>query len=331
MTTPQLIMWFAIGALGLIGSALFSGLETGIYTLNRIRLHVLAHAGQPNATVLQRLIHHPNRLLGTLLFGNNIANYMASVAITALLADAGRTDAQIVVINAVILTPLLFVFGEVLPKDLFRSHTDTATYPFARPLFVTQRLLTWTGLLPLVDGFTALLNRIIGTRAGFGRTLHPRRVVTELFRESAGQGLISDYQSDMIDRVLQHTHMRVADVMIPWNQVVTLRTGQPLQSITDLAARVTHSRIPALDAHGTFQGVVDVIDALLKDADPAIPIDSLIQPVPTIQHDHPLPDALDTLQQKQAPMAIVMRDHHPAGLVTLKDLVEPIIGDIEIW
>jgi len=330
MSTWQIIMWYAIGATGLIGSALFSGLETGIYTLNRVRLHLLTHAGQASAALIQRLVNRPNRLLGTLLFGNNIANYMASMAITALLS-AHYSDWQIVAINAAILTPLLLVFGEVLPKDVFRSYTDTITYPFARPLDICQRILMVTGLLPLIDGFTALLHRIIGDQSGFGRALHPRRVVTELFRESAGQGLISAYQSDMIDRVLHHSQMRVSDVMVPWAEVRTTSKGESVQSLVAQADRVSHTRIPALDSTGRVRGVVNVIDALLLEPGEAASIDALIEPAPQVNVEDLLPDVLDILQSQQASLAIVMQGDTPAGLITLKDLVEPIIGDIEIW
>jgi len=332
MTPLQLTLWYLAALVGMAGSAVFSGLETGIYSLNRIRLHMLAHVPRSNAAVLEKLIEKPNRILGTLLVGNNMVNYLASVAIGTILADAGYEGWSQVVINAAILMPLLFVFGEVLPKDFFRSHTDRITPTFARPLRWLQRMLTAVGMLPMIDGISYLVHRVThGPRATL-RITHPRRIVTELMREGVGHGVISQYQSAMIDRVLELQRVRVGDVMKPWSKATTVRITQPPEAVWALADRVSYTRAPLIDASGKPVGLIDLYDVLRHDPADCPPLTDLAQPLVELPPNIPLSDALRRCQHQRASMALIVDEKkRPLGLVTTKELVEPIIGEIDVW
>ncbi|MBI1375592.1 MAG: DUF21 domain-containing protein [Phycisphaera sp.] len=331
MSTLELVIWWSAAVLGMLGSAMFSGLETGAYTLNRVRLHVLAHDSRSGAALLERMILRPNRLLGTLLIGNNIANYVASLAIGALLIDAGYEGWKQVAINAAVLTPLLFVFGEVLPKDLFRSHADHLTVPFARPLRALQFVLTYTGMLPMIGLMSALLRRRLGSREVPMHMLHPRRVVTQLIREGVGHGVISPYQSNMIDRVLEMGHLKVRDVMVPWSEAAVLRTTQPPEAVWAMADRVTYARLPLVDPDGKVVGVIDVQELLQRDPDTCPPLTELAKPIPRIPGTVNLRSALGKLQEHRVSIGLVVSHDAPIGLVTTKELVEPIVGELDVW
>ncbi|QNN23442.1 DUF21 domain-containing protein [Planctomycetales bacterium ZRK34] len=333
MTPMQLAMWYVAATAGLAGSAMFSGLETGIYTINRIRLHMLAHVPRSNAAVLETLIAKPNRVLGTLLVANNTANYLASLAVGAVLDDAGYQGWSQVAINAAILMPMLFVFGEVLPKDFFRSHTDTITPPFARPLLWGQRLLTWIGLLPLIDGVGWLVQRIMsGSKSTTLRIMHPRRTVTELIKEGIGHGVISPYQSAMIDRVLELQRMTVRDVIQPWAKATLIRTTQPAEAVWAIADRVPYTRAPLVGPDGQPIGILDLYEVLRHDPATCPPLKELADPLVHLLPDMPLAEALRTCQQQRASMAVILdAAGKPLGLVTTKELVEPIIGEIDVW
>ncbi len=328
MIDVETILWYAAAATGMAGSALFSGLETGIYTLNRVRLHVRAHTAGSRADVLQRMTARPNRLLGTLLVGNNLANYLASYAVAILLSSAGHEGWAQVGINALILTPLLFVFGEVLPKDLFRRHADRLVYPMARPLAWMQVILR--PFLVLIGAISTLLQRLFNQET-LSMAAHPRRVVTELLKEGVGHGLISAYQSDMIDRVLRAGKLNVRHVMVPWEKVTTAQTKQPPEAIWSLADRVPYARWPLLDEHSFCVGYLDVIQLLKLEEATCPPLLELAQPIIRIDPDTSLHDAMLHLQLQRAPMALVVAKKQPIGLVTIKDLVEPIVGELEAW
>lgn len=331
MTLTETLLWYLAALIGLGGSAICSGLETGIYTLNRIRLHVLAHIPRPDAVALDELLRDPNSLLGTLLISNNVFNYLATLAIAALLEAAGYVGWWQVAINAAILTPLLFVFGEVVPKDLFRSHTDRLTYYFAAPLRWTQRLLTFTGILPLLRLVSRAIRHVLKAKDVPMSMLHPRRVVTQLMREGVGHGVISPYQSDMIERVLELGRLTVEDVMTPWHQVHALRTTHGTEQVWQIANRVPHTRMPLLDERGKVVGVVHVEDVLREGGEPAPPAAKFAGPVVEIRPESSLRAALLQMQHKRVSLAVVVDRGRPVGIVTIKDLVEPIVGELDVW
>lgn len=317
-------------AIGLAGSAVYSGLETGIYTLNRVRLQIRHNENKTAARILQRLVHQPIALLSTLLIGNNLTNYMGTASLAVILQHSGLDSWQVVFVNIIVITPLLLIFGEVLPKDLFSAHSDQLTYPFARFLDLSRRLFWWCGLLPLTATFNKLLSRLLGIdhmRTPF----HPRRQVELLVKESVGYGLLSDEQSAIFGRVLELGSRTVADEMIPWDQVATVRDDHDPSIMWDLAHRTSHARFPAVDASGAVQGIISVYDALVHDKGACPPLRQLMMPAVTLDATTPLRTALTTLQTKHKALAVVTNQDKPVGVVTIKDLVESITGELTSW
>jgi CBS domain containing-hemolysin-like protein len=328
--TLTLTIWLLVCLVGLTLSALFSGLETGAYSVNRVRLHVRSHHGDRAARQLSALLHRPTTLLATLLIGNNIANYMGTAGVTVLLESGDMTQWQVVLANVLIVTPVLFVFGETLPKDLFGAYADRLMYRFAPMLRFCRVLFTWTGLLPLIELFGAAVGAVLRMpRAGMA--FHPRRYMTMLVREGVGEGLLSDEQSVIVERVLQLSSRRVRDVMVRWANVKTVRVSDPPSVLWDLAHQTRYSRFPVIDAAGKIVGVVHLYDALLHERTSCPPIKELMQPPTTLDANLPLRDCLTRLQQSHLPLAVVVQNGQPVGAVTVKDLIEPITGELARW
>ncbi|MHC4976026.1 MAG: CNNM domain-containing protein, partial [Planctomycetota bacterium] len=147
----ELLFWSLIALVGVLLSALMSGTETGIYCVNRVKLKVRSQRkGEAMLQRLEREIDSTTRAVASLLIGNNIANYMGSLGIAAILATMALSDAEAIALNALVLTPILFVFGETLPKELFRSNADRLMPRLAPMLLLLRWLLTITLVLPLV-------------------------------------------------------------------------------------------------------------------------------------------------------------------------------------
>jgi len=330
VTATQTILWSAAVVLGFIGSALFSGLETGAYRLNRVRLQNLAHQGHPAARTLLRLLRQPTILLSTLLIGNNLMNYLGTAGLTVLFESRGLNEWEMVALNLILVTPLLFVFGETLPKDLFGAHSDRLMYPLAPFLEGSRRLFTILLLVPLIDAVTRAIFRLRGEKRG-ATAFHPRRQVELLVKEGVGHGLISDEQEAIVERALSISERTVADEMIPWPKVHTLKLSDAPAVIWTLTEKTRRARFPVVDDHGRVTGVLHVMDALRHGRDHCPPIAQLQRPALTLNAKTRLRTALRHLQQSHAALAIVTHSDQPAGIVTIKDLVEPITGELRQW
>jgi len=331
MSSTMLILWSVLAVIGFAGSAMYSGLETGAYSLNRIRLHVLMHRGDRAANILHNLIKHPTVLLTTLLIGNNITNYLGTAAMGVVIESRGLSDWEAILLNTLIVTPVLFVVGETLPKDLFAAHSDRLMYRLAPVLSISRGVFYYTGLTPLISLFSGLMMKAIG-RDPRVSAFHPRRQVGLLVREGVGYGLLTHEQSAIVDRVLDLAGRTVQEEMTTWTGVDKIRLNDSPAMIRRLAQRTAHSRVPVLDKNGAVAGVLNLNQALVHDAGDCPQIGELMTPAESVAQNLSVRDALSALQQQAAGFAVVTgRRGEPVGIITIKDLIEPITGDLARW
>ena len=330
MTTEMLVVWCVVMALGFVGSALFSGMETGCYRLNRVRLFVRAGRKDKPAVMLDRLVHRPETLLGTLLIGNNLANYMGTAALGTLLATAALEGWQVVVINTLLVSLLLLIFGETLPKNLFAAHADRLMYPLARLLVVLRWVFTLTLILPVVAALSRLAVRLFG--GANTRAISPRRRVAEMVRRGAGYGLLSDEQTQLAQRALALSSRSVDAEATAWPDVQTLGTQQTVADLIALAGRSKHSRFPVVSADGRVVGTVDLIDALANGWPTQQRLEQCATPALHVESTLTIRQALTRFQAEHVGLAVVTNPSgRPTGIVTAKDLLEPLTGEIRNW
>ncbi|UCD76537.1 MAG: DUF21 domain-containing protein [Phycisphaerales bacterium] len=328
MNGVDVAIFLGLTFVGFVFSSLFSGMETGLYTINRVRLAVRAARGEATALRLRHELGNSSRALTVLLIGNNAANYLGSFGLAETLHRAGLNDWTLIVVEALIFTPLLFIFGETLPKDLFRAHTDHWTYRLSRFLTACRWLFLITGVLPAVLGIAALLTRAFGRRTD-GPTTARQRVI-RLLHEGVGTGIISESQTTLADRALALRGRTVGDEMIPWSRVAALPIECGRVRREEIMRRHNFTRLPVLDRSGEVAGVVATIDVVLA---PENDLQSMTSTPPTFTPDTPVHEALWIMRTERQPMAIVKHPHtgRPVGLVTLKDLVEPLTGELAAW
>ncbi|MCZ6836485.1 MAG: CNNM domain-containing protein [Planctomycetota bacterium] len=328
MSQTQLLILIGVTLLGLVLSALYSGMETGLYTLNRVRVTVRAGRGDKRAMRLRSMLHRSNRTLTTLLIGNNIANYMGTFGIAAILDGMDLSAGTAIALNAGILIPLLFVFGETLPKDLYRTHTDHWSYGTSGLLLISDRLFTILGLAPIVVGFGILVGKMFGS-SGEGAT-SARQRISQLIQEGMGAGVLSETQSTLAERALALHDKTLRSVMVPWSRVASLSADIDLKLRQDIIERRHHTRLPVVAPGGKVMGILSIIDILLA---PDQPTRELTKAATEFPPDAKLHLALRMLRQEHRTMAIIVdpKTGNPLGLVTLKDLVEPLTGDLPNW
>lgn len=333
MSPGEYVFWSTIMMLGFIGSALYSGLETGCYRLNRVRLQVARHHEEPGAEIMHKLLNKRTALLGTLLVGNNVANYFGTMGLGVMLDAQGLGDWLPIVLNTVIVTPLLFVFGETLPKDFFARYADQVMYRLSKFLLVSKWVYTGLGLIPLIQGFTALLFKLMGQPSKELR-FHPRREVESLVKEGAGYGLISSDQTAIVQRVLELSERKLMDEITPWDETETLNVKVTPAEVWEVANRSSHARMPVVDDSGEVVGVLGMIDVLIHEPAACPPIAELMQPMTTLNAGNSVQRAIDLMKQKNSRFALVIDPNEPSqpqGIVTLKDLIEAITGELRGW
>lgn len=332
MSELGFIAWAVLMLVGFAGSALFSGLETGVYSLNRIRLQILDHQRDLPARRLRRLLENPTTLLTTLLVGNNITNYLGTASLAVMIETGwGFGPWQTIVLNTLLATPILFVIGETLPKDLFAAHSDKLMYRLTGVLTTSRWIFTASGLVPLIGLFTGLLMKTLGN-GGRVVPLHPKRQMEAMVKEGVGYGLLSDEQSAIVERVLDLVNRCVRDEMVPWSEVITVGVGDGPAALWGLARATDRSRFPVLDEEDRPVGVIDLTDALVHSPQTCPPIRHLMVPPQILEAGCPLREGLNRMQHRGAALAIVTEPGGEAvGVVTIKDLVEPITGELSNW
>jgi CBS domain containing-hemolysin-like protein len=318
------IFWWLLVLIGTAGMAVASGIEMGSYALSRVRLNV---RGDWRARILRAELHQPDRLLAALLIASNIFSYIGALGLTSILARAGLSDFEIVLANTVILTPALFVFAESLPKEIFRVEADRLTYAFAIPFLLFRLLLTITGILPAATWIGRMVAKAIGSEgAGEGGLVGTARErVAAMVKEGAARGVLSESQATLVDRALALRDTRIADEMVPWPQVRAVIIDWDRRRLLAFLARERHARFPVLDRHGHIAGVLDRIDVYLS---PDAPISSLLTPAVALPPEMSVREALGRVYQVGAMMAVVERGGRLLGILTTKDLLEPLTGEL---
>jgi CBS domain containing-hemolysin-like protein len=324
--------WIVLAILCVLVSAFYSGSETGIYCLNRIRLRLRAEAGHRPARLLQGLLADEQGVVVSTLMGTNLCNYLATVCVAHLFTSYYSLEVKTEVYTTLTVAPALFVFGEVLPKYLFQRHADRLTLAVAGPLTFSHLVYRAVGLVWVLKRLAAaVVRRLHGPAAAAGELLHPRQEMVSLLREGVGEGLLSEQQSQTLERVLRLEDMRVEDVMIPRARVAGVELAAGRRQFLELIARHHYSRMPVyrVDPQQVV-GILNVYD-VLQDLDEA-PMARWVRPVLRVRPDEPVMKCLFQMQHAHQPMAVVaVGDGRALGIVTMKDLVEELVGELAVW
>lgn len=319
--------WVALALAGLAGSALCSGAELGAYSVNRVRLDLRAsrRPADPLALTLRAELEKPDRLLATLLIFSNIFGYLASVGVTQTLARMGYADAWVLVINVLILAPGIFLLGDALPKELFRLEADRLTYAVAPVLRLMRLTAGATGLLGLLGALARVVEAWAGLRREDTAISEPRQRIAAMLREGASAGALSASQASLVDRAMRLRQSTVETEMVPWSLVRPLGAEWDRARIISAVAAKPHSRYPVVDRAGRVVGILNQMDLHLR---PAEPVSALLTPVVRLAPRSGVIDALATMHRAGARLAVVESDGRPVGLVSTKDLVEPLTGEL---
>jgi putative hemolysin len=316
-----------LGLLVLVAcSALLTGAEAAYFSLGRARLRQMTEAGDRKAA-LAPLIERPHELLVTLLVGITFINIGASAVAAEIATELFGPSGLMVAIGGMVF--LLTVFGEVLPMTIAVQHPRQFSALASRPVAWLSRLLT--PVRSLLAGLTTLIVRSLGEAAAAEPALTGEELRT-LVDVGAREGVVEREERDMIHRVFELEDTLVREVMVPRTDIFGLDIETPPEQILPALREQLHSRVPVYEA--TIDSIVGILYTkdLLRYLDglPAnFDLRSYLHPpyfVPESKRAHAL---LQEFRSKKLQVAIVVDEFGgTAGLVSLEDLLEELVGEI---
>lgn len=326
-----ILLFLFLLLLSLVLSFLFSGYETGFVSANPIRIrHLATEEGVASARRLQRYLEHPNRMLTTLLIGNNLAMVMSTVLITHALLSNEMTARYNEIMATAIVTPLLLIFAEIIPKSIFRQHPNRLALlclpfvEFFHALFaVVSFPITW-----LMHGFV----RLLGSE-NESRTLLMRSVedVRSLVDESAKEGTLEREAQRMIHSVIDLHQRQAKEIMVPRIDMYALPDTATREELVAMFQQSGKTRIPIY--RETIDEVLGVAIAhdLLQDGDPDNPdIRRFIREVRHVPDTMKVDDLFETMKESKQHLVVVTDEYGGTdGLITLEDILEEIFGEIQ--
>jgi Mg2+/Co2+ transporter CorB len=316
----------------LLLSAFFAGSETALTASSRASMHRLEKQGNRRAAMVNRLLDGRERLIGALLFGNNAVNIAASsLATGVLLSWFGEVG---VVYATVIMTLLVVVFAEVLPKTAAFNAPDRLALLVAAPVHWTVQLLA-----PVLIGVEFLVKwvlRLFGMKGGEDPSiLSPHEELRGTVDLLHMEGGVERIDRDMFSGLLDLRNLTVSDVMIHRTEMITVCADDPPEQVVKavLAAEVT--RIPLWKQRPeNIIGILHVKDLLraiqAADGDPTgVDVSAIARPPWFVPEVRPLSEQLKAFRRRRTPFALVVDEYGEVmGLVTLEDILEEIVGDI---
>jgi len=329
-------VWLWVGALlGLLIAALANGIETGLYRLNRIRLRLRAESGDRRAKTLLELLADLRGMIIVCLIGTNAGAFLATAVGTILVASAGWVSSPeaVEVLATAIVAPILFVLADVVPKSIFTAEADHWMYPLARPLRAAYVLLRRSGVVPALNGLSNLVLRVIRRGEAAADPFHPRERLRAILREGAAEGVISGYQHELAGKVLGLREQLVHAVMIPIGRVAGAAVDIDRERFLAELRRHSFSRLPVWEGRReNVVGIVHIIDVLAAGEQPLDLKMLMNRDFVTVPPAMTVAQALLSLRKARAAIAVVRDDKGRAvGIITVKDLVEEVVGELAEW
>ena len=314
----------------LLASMFFSGSETAITSLDERRARRLVEEGGFRGKVMSAWVEDPVRVLSTILIGNNIVNTLMGAVVTALAIrhlGGGPHGEYAVPLAVFVTTALLLVFGEITPKAIGRVFSERVAVPALWFLNVLARLLK--PLLWLISRMTnVLINRLVGDS---GASMTNRVTADEIgYLVDVGhrEGSIRAGQAALLQGIIRFEDKIVRDIMVPADRVTAVNRAWDVKRVRDVATRSGHSRLPVFE--GTINNIVGVLHIKQLVGVPETGhIDRVMRPPVFISESLRLHDLLQRFKEQRVHLAIVVDDAgDTAGVVTLEDVLEQIVGQI---
>ncbi len=305
-------------------SAFFSATETAYMSLNRVRIKNMANDGDRRARRVMKLLDSYDRLLATVLIGNNIVNISSASIATVLFVSFFKNNGATV--STVVMTVVVLIFGEITPKSLAKEAADSFALKVSGPVTVLNTL--FFPLSFLLIHLKSAVSRLIRVEKSSGMT---EDELLTLVDEAEQDGGIDSGEKELFHNVIEFTDLDAGDILTPRIDVVAIDIEETPKELQELFEETGFSRIPVYrDTIDNIVGVVNEKDFHRHLRDTENTIESILQPALFIPASVKISELLKQLQQKKVHIAVVVDEFGGTeGIVTIEDIVEELVG--EIW
>ena len=323
--------------------AIFVAAEIALVSIRRSRVEQMVEEGRPGARRVQRLLQDPGRFLAVSQLGLTVIGFLASayaaVNLSQTLAgvlegfgmDPGTADVVALVIVTVILALFTIVFAELVPKTLALAHPERFALTLSGPLDVLGRILA--PVVALLTGITRAVTRMIGVdiSAEAQITAEELRLIVERGGE---QGILEAEEEQMINAVIELGDRRIHEVMVPRIAIVALPASSSFDEAVDRIIDEGHSRLPVYETSvDEVVGILyakDLLQFLKSSSDAPSNLRAMLRTPVFVPESMTIDDLLHEFQRRKVHIAIVLDEYGgTAGLVTIEDLLEEIVGEIQ--
>jgi len=308
------------------GSAFFSASETALTSLNKIKLRNMVEENVKNADKIQKLIDDPNRLLSSILIGNNLVNN-AAASLTTMIAVSLLGGQSGVGAATMIITIIILIFGEITPKTLASQNAEKVSLGVAK--IISGVVIISTPVVKVMNLITNGLIRILG-----GDTSGKTPTITEaelktMVNVSHEEGVLEVDERRMINNVFDFGDSKAKDVMTPRTDMICVEDNITYDEIVSIFKEERFSRLPVYhESVDNIVGILYVKDIIFIDVEHFKTTDYMREPFFTYE-SKPISELFSEMRNNRIPAAIVLDEYGgTSGLVTLEDMVEEIVGDI---
>ena len=324
-TAPQIIIIIILLAF----SAFFSGSETALMAVSRLRLKQLEKSHRRTVSVVNTVLEKPEKLISTILLGNNLVNVAMSAIATAIAISIWGDSG--IVYATIVLTVVILIFAEITPKVYAKYHNDRISLLGAPVLRVLMLIFH-----PFVVVFT-FVARYILLAVGIDIKKIKRTLVTEsevktVIQIAREDGNITAEEKQLLSRVFTMNDVTVGDIMVPFAKMVVLNSDTPVEDALSIIRKTGFSRYPV--SRGDKKEIVGFLhakDLLGKSGAGKIgSIKNIIRPAYFIPEDKKIDAQLRAFKSRKRHQAVVLNNKGGvAGLITLEDILEQMVGSIE--
>ncbi len=312
----------------LIVSAFFSSSETALTSLSKIKVAQLVKSDSKNAKYFTLWMKHPNKMLNTILIGNNVANIFASV-LAGSLANKLSGSSQIAVTTG-IMTVLILFFGEITPKTFAKHNAETLSFVFIRPLALLYYI--FYPFTYIINIFVKIAIKITGGKIDKEQPLITEEELEFMINVGEEEGILEDETKEMMHNIMDIRDISVKEIMIPRTEMVTLPIDASLDDVLDIIEKYEFSRIPVYEKDldhivGVFY-VKDLIKYTKHGLD-KINLKDMLREAFFVPETKNIYDLFKEFQKRRVHFSIVIDEYGGvAGIATMEDILEEIVGEI---